>query len=118
MEPFGRKSDKNEDKQQVCIQGPRDLMALAEHRREIEEIDEKIIELIDQRIDVSKKIFEAKRSERKPISDPERERQVLKMAMDMATERDLDSGAVKDIFEILIRMSIQKQHELQCRNQG
>lgn len=53
-------------------------MALAEHRRKIEEIDEKIIKLIDQRIDVSKKIFEAKRSERKPISDPERERQILK----------------------------------------
>jgi chorismate mutase len=93
-------------------------MALAEHRRKIEEIDEKIIKLIDQRIDVSKKIFEAKRSERKPISDPERERQVLKRAMDLATERNLDSGAVRDIFLILIRMSIQKQHELQGRNQG
>ena len=93
-------------------------MALAEHRREIEEIDGKIIELIDQRIDVSKKIFEAKRSERKPISDPERERQVLKRATDMAAERDLDSRAVRDIFEILIRMSIQKQHELQCKNKG
>jgi chorismate mutase len=93
-------------------------MELADHRREIEEIDEKIISLIDQRIDVSKKIFEVKRSERKPISDPEREKQVLRRAVDLATERSLDAGAIRDIFEILIRMSIQKQHELQGKNQG
>jgi len=93
-------------------------MALAEHRREIEEIDERIIRLIDQRIDVSKKIFEAKRSEGKPISDPERERQVLGRAMDRATELCLDAGAIRDIFEILIRMSVQKQQELHGRNQG
>ena len=93
-------------------------MGLAEHRSEIEDIDEKIIRLIDQRIDVSKKIFEAKRSMGKPINDPQRERQVLRKAMDLSTELNLDAGAIKGIFEILINMSVQKQHELQGRNQG
>ena len=93
-------------------------MGLTEHRNEIEDIDEKIIRLIDQRIDVSKKIFEAKRSEGRPINDPEREKQVLKKAMDLSTELNLDAGAIKNIFEILIGMSIQKQCELQGRNQG
>jgi chorismate mutase len=93
-------------------------MGLAEHRNEIEEIDEKIIRLINQRIDVSKKIFEAKRSMGKPINDPQRERQVLRKAMDLSTELNLDAGAIKGIFEILINMSVQKQHELQGRNQG
>jgi chorismate mutase len=93
-------------------------MGLAEHRNEIEEIDEKIIRLINQRIDVSKKIFEAKRLMGKPINDPQRERQVLRKAMDLSTELNLDAGAIKGIFEILIDMSVQKQHELQGRNQG
>jgi chorismate mutase len=93
-------------------------MGLTEHRNEIEDIDEKIIRLIDQRIDVSKKIFEAKISEGRPINDPEREKQVLKKAMDLSTELNLDAGAIKNIFEILIGMSIQKQCELQGRNQG
>ena len=93
-------------------------MGLEEHRREIEEIDEKIIRLIDKRIGISKKIFEAKRSEGKPISDPERESLVLRKAMDLATELNLDAGAIKTIFEILITMSVQKQQELQGRNQG
>ena len=93
-------------------------MGLEEHRREIEEIDDKIIRLIDKRIGISKKIFESKRSEGKPISDPERESLVLRKAMDLATELNLDAGAIKTIFEILITMSVQKQQELQGRNQG
>ena len=93
-------------------------MVLAEHRKQIEEIDEKIIKLIDQRIEVSKRIFEAKRAENRPISDPEREKLVLGKATDLATELNLDAGAVRDIFKILIRMSVQKQHDMHGRNQG
>jgi chorismate mutase len=93
-------------------------MGLQEHRSDIEQIDEQIIRLIYQRIGISKKIFEAKRAEGKPISDPEREKRVLSRAMDLATELNLDAGAIKSIFEILIMMSVNKQHELQGRNQG
>jgi chorismate mutase len=93
-------------------------MGLQEHRSEIERIDEQIVKLINKRIGISKKIFEAKREGGKPISDPEREKMVLSRAMDLATELDLDAGAVKSIFETLILMSVNKQHELQGRNQG
>lgn len=93
-------------------------MGLNEHRSEIEKIDEQIIRLINRRIGISKKIFEAKRVEGKPISDPERERRVLSQAMDLATELNLDAGAVKTIFETLIAMSVNKQQELQGRNLG
>jgi chorismate mutase len=93
-------------------------MGLHEHRSEIERIDEQIIRLIDKRIGISKKIFEAKREEGRPISDPQREKEVLSRAMDLATELNLDAGAVKSIFETLIMMSVNKQQELQGRNQG
>ena len=93
-------------------------MGLQEHRSEIEEIDEQIIKLINRRISISKKIFEAKRLEGKPISDPEREMRVLSRAMDLATELNLDAGAVKSIFQTLIAMSVNKQQELQGRDQG
>jgi len=93
-------------------------MGLQEHRSEIESIDEQIITLIHRRIGISKKIFEAKRAEGKPISDPEREKMVLSRATDLATELNLDSGAVKSIFDTLIRMSVTKQHELQGKDQG
>ena len=93
-------------------------MSLQEHRSDMESIDEQIIRLIHHRMGISKKIFEVKRAEGKPIVDPERERRVLSHAMDMAVELNLDAGAIKSIFETLIDMSVQKQQELQGRNQG
>ena len=115
---FGRKSDKDANEQQKRIQGTRDMMGLAEHRKQIEKIDEALIRLIDQRIEISKKIFAAKRAEGRPISDPEREKLVLRQATDLAVELNLDAGAIRDIFGILISMSLDKQIELQGRNQG
>ncbi|MFB3765381.1 MAG: chorismate mutase [Methanotrichaceae archaeon] len=88
-------------------------MSLAEHRQEVARIDEKIIKLIQQRVEISKEIFLDKKLEGRGINDPEQERLVLTRATDLAIELGLDAGAVKDIFRILIMMSLQKQHELQ-----
>jgi chorismate mutase len=93
-------------------------LGLLEHRREIEAIDEKIIRLIDKRNRMAKNIFEAKKQEGLQISDPEREKVVLGRAMDLATELNLDEGAIREIFNILIRMSLQKQHEFLGKDQG
>jgi len=93
-------------------------MSLEEHRNDMESIDEQIIRLIHRRMGLSKKIFEVKRAEGRPIVDPEREKRVLSHAMDLAVELNLDAGAIKSIFETLIDMSVHKQQELQGRNQG
>ena len=93
-------------------------MGLSEHRKKIGVIDEKIIRLIDQRNKIAKNVFDAKKREGLGISDPEQERLVLGRAMDLATELNLDAGAIKDIFTILIRMSLQKQHEFLGMDQG
>jgi chorismate mutase len=93
-------------------------MGLADHRREIEEIDSEIIQLIARRLQETKRVFLAKRAVGMEISDPEQEMLVLRRAMDSATELGLDAGAVRDIFEILIAMSLEKQKELQGMEQG
>ena len=51
-------------------------MSLEEHRNDMESIDEQIIRLIHRRMGLSKKIFEVKRAEGRPIVDPEREKWV------------------------------------------
>jgi chorismate mutase len=84
---------------------------------EIEAIDREIILLIVQRNKMAEKIFEAKKKEGLQISDPEREKQVLNRAMNLAAELDLNAGAIGEIFGILIKMSLQRQHELQKRDQ-
>jgi chorismate mutase len=92
-------------------------MGLAEHRKEIEEIDSEIIQLIARRLQQVQRVFLAKRASGLEISDPEQETLVLRRAMDSATELGLDAGAVRDIFEILIAMSLEKQKELSGREQ-
>ena len=93
-------------------------MSLEEHRNDMESIDEQIIRLIHRRMGLSKKIFEVKRAEGRPIRAQEREKWVLSPAIDLAGERNLDAGAVKSIFETIIAMSVHKQQELQGRDQG
>jgi chorismate mutase len=88
-------------------------MGLVEHRQEVAEIDERIIGLIQQRIELSKMIFRDKTTEGLSISDPEQERLVLKRATDIAVKLGLDADAVCDIFKVLINMSLQRQQELQ-----
>lgn len=84
-------------------------LGLSQYRKEVEKIDYEIVKLIEARVNLARKILEAKRSEGLEIVSPEQERRVMKRAMDLATELDLDAGAVGDVFAILIRMSVDKQ---------
>jgi len=90
------------------------LTDLNKYRSDIEEVDQSIIELIDKRIGITKRIFEVKRREGRPIRDPEQESRVLRRAMDLATEKNLDAGAVKKY----LRDSDQYEHPKAARASG
>ena len=87
-------------------------MLLKEIRTKIEKIDVHILDLIEQRTGLAKDVLEAKKTEGKPINDVEQNKVVLERVSNLATERGLDGEEVKRIFEILIKMNIERQHEL------
>lgn len=87
-------------------------MPLKEVRAKIEKIDVQILNLIDQRTSLAGDILLAKKQEGKPINDVDQNRVVLDRVANAATERGLDSDEVKKIFEILIKMNIDRQHEM------
>ncbi|MCE8426458.1 MAG: chorismate mutase [Candidatus Methanoperedens sp.] len=87
-------------------------MALGEIRTKIEKIDTQILDLIGKRTALAKEVLDAKKAQRKPINDVEQNKVVLERVVNAATERGLDGEEVKEIFEILIRMNIERQHEL------
>lgn len=87
-------------------------MDLADLRKEIRSVDEDIVWLIAERISLAEKIFAAKKEKGLKIEDAQQEKQVINNALDLATELFLDVGAIKEIVEILIKMSREKQHEL------
>jgi chorismate mutase len=87
-------------------------MPLKEIRTKIEKIDAQILKLIDQRTALAKDVLDAKKAEKKPINDAYQNKVVLERVANMATERGLDGEEVKRIFEILIQMNIERQHEM------
>ena len=87
-------------------------MPLKEIRAKIEKLDTQILNLIGQRTALAKDVLEAKKAEGKPINDVEQNKVVLDRVANAATERGLDGEEVKRIFEILIKMNIERQHEL------
>lgn len=91
-------------------------MSLEDLRAEVQKVDRDIIALIYERVRLAEDIFEAKRALGVGIEDKNQEKLVMKRALDMATELGLDAGTVKEIFAILIRMSLEKQHELLGEN--
>lgn len=88
------------------------MKKLASIRNEIEVIDRDIINLIAKRTNLAKEILEAKKHENKPINDEGRNHQVMEIVTNLAIECGLDAGEVKNIFKSLIKMSIDRQHEL------
>ncbi|MCZ7391858.1 MAG: chorismate mutase [Candidatus Methanoperedens sp.] len=87
-------------------------MPLREVRAKIEKLDNQILNLIEHRTALAKDVLEAKRAEGKAINDVEQNKIVLDRVANAATERGLDGEEVKRIFEILIKMNIERQHEL------
>ena len=82
-------------------------------RSQIATIDADIIELITRRTDLASQVLHAKRVDGfTQINDERQNQRVLNRAIDLATERNIDAGSVKKIFEILIAMNLEMQHDL------
>ena len=88
------------------------MKKLADVRAKIETIDQDIIKLIVKRTELAKDILEAKKLDGIPINDEDRNQAVMERVANISTECGLDAGEVKKIFKILIKMSIERQHEL------
>ena len=88
------------------------MTELEEVRNEISEIDGEIVSLIARRTKLAEKVLESKKEMDKAINDETQNQAVIGRATNAATELNLDTGAVKQIFEILIKMNIERQHEL------
>lgn len=74
-------------------------MPLEQLREKIDRIDSRIVALLEERVDLARKIGEAKRKHGLPIMDGEREQQVL---IRVTEKTRLNKGFVKRLFEHII----------------
>jgi chorismate mutase len=83
-------------------------------RREIDAIDEKILELVAARVRVVLRVGDYKRKHNLPIYDPDRERSMLERLGTRAPQ-PLDKNTVRRIFERLVDESrrLEQRHVAQ-----
>ena len=76
-------------------------MTLSDWRRQIDEIDRKLVELLNQRSRCALEIGKLKQAENLPLYQPEREREVLENA-ERANPGPLTDAAIRRLFERII----------------
>jgi monofunctional chorismate mutase len=81
-------------------------MPVEKLREKIDKVDSKIVALLEERLDLARKIGAVKRKKNLQIEDSERERQVLGK---VTKDTKLNKAFVRGLFEDIIKYC--KQHE-------
>lgn len=84
-------------------------MNLENFRKDINRIDEELLNLIKERSDVAFKVGEFKKKSGLPIINERRESEIYTKIMAMAKEKDIDPEIIKDIWQKLIKISRSQQ---------
>ena len=88
-----------------------DEMSLDELRREIEDIDREIVELVARRTYVADTIAQVKDERGLPTTDESQEERVMERAGQNAERFEVDANLVKAVFRLLIELNKVEQRE-------
>jgi chorismate mutase len=75
---------------------------LAAYRRQIDSIDQRIVELLQERARVVEEVVNIKRQAHLPVTVPSREQQVIAKARDLAKGGPLPADAIGRIYQKLV----------------
>ena len=88
------------------------LEELNEHRKEIDTIDEQMLQLLEKRLTIIKKIADLKAREKLPIRDKNRETVILDNIAIKAEKLDLDPELARRFFRNIIELSVEVEQKL------
>ena len=80
-------------------------------RAEIERIDETLVQAIERRMQLARRIGQLKRESGLTLVQPAREAAVVRRAAELARATGIDGEAVREIFWRLIEMSRKEQEQ-------
>jgi len=86
-------------------------MNIEELRKEIDNIDDNIIQSLSKRKDLIKKIASIKKELDKPVIDEDRERKIIKRLKEKAKEKGIDENFINSIYEIILENSRNEQEK-------
>jgi len=80
-------------------------------RKEIDSIDDSIIQLLSKRKGIVKKISEIKKKKNKPIIDEGREQEIIGRIKKIAKENGVDENFIESVYEMIINNSRNEQEK-------
>ena len=87
-------------------------MDLKKHREEIDDIDWKILDLLNKRIKISKIIGKYKEENNLEIKSISREQEITNKIQDFCNKNNLDKKYINEIFKIILEYSRNEQKKL------
>ena len=88
------------------------MQNLEDLRKEINNIDDKIIDLLSKRKDLVKDIAQIKKGANKPILDKGREQHILERLKLRSKEKNLDESFIRSIYNIILKSSKEEQEKI------
>jgi chorismate mutase len=88
------------------------LEELNDHRREIDTIDQQMLQLLKQRLAIVREIANLKTREKLPIRDTKRETVILDNVAVKAEKLGLDPELAKRFFRNIIELSVEVEQKL------
>ena len=89
-----------------------------ELRSQIEAIDEEIIDLIATRMEIADELAKAKKVSSEGYWDSDKEREVIDRYHELCEEVSLSEGEAKQIAEVILKISKERQHHFFERAQS
>ncbi len=80
---------------------PRDSLAAV--RKRIDFVDDMLMVLLGQRQDLVREVGRLKKSRNVPISDPRREREIIRKRLSLVSDANLDPGFVRKVFQAVFQ---------------
>ena len=87
-------------------------MNIEEARKDIDKMDDNIIELLAKRKNLIKEIASIKKELNKPIIDEDREQEIIERLKKISKEKDLDENFISSIYEIILNNSKEEQGKI------
>ena len=105
----------NDKKTDLCMNEEEANELLQKSRKRIDEIDNDLVNLIDERTALAKDVVKAKKFLGMEIYDKSREDEVHNQVLELAKEKDIDGDILTIIMNMLAMLSKNKQKELLWR---
>ena len=85
-------------------------------RGRIDDVDDRIISLLSERSELSRKAFVIKKKNNMNIVDLDREKTASEARNNIARNKNLDPNFVKDVFTVIVMNLRRIQHEMDIKN--